>query len=500
MPKIPNNLVILEIANNHMGSVDHGKEIIKIFSQFIKKYKKFKFAIKFQYRNLNTFIRNDINLESNKHIKRFKDTELSLNQFKKLVNFAKSKGFLTMCTPFDEESVDNIIRHNFNFIKVASCSSNDWPLLEKIANTHLPVVVSIAGLDEYKIDNLITFLKNRNKDFIIQHCIGEYPTPLSRMNLNQIDFLQNRYPDIRFGFSTHENPDDITLIQMALSKGAVSFEKHVGVPTKQWPLNLYSANPDQTDRWLSAGSTALKILGKSVKRYIPSTEEKDSLLSLQRGVIVKNKLPANSKINLSDLKLAFPPEKNQLLASDLSKYNAIYLKKQKSSNQPLFKHEVRIVNLREKTLDYANKLKKIIIKSKVSFPPNICLELSHHYGLEKFSKFGITMYTLINRNYCKKIIILIKGQLHPEQYHKKKEETFHILFGKLFVKINNRQMILHTGDIITIKPGDKHTFWCKQDCVFEEISSRHILDDSYYSDKSILKNKDRKSFINLFLD
>ena len=59
-------------------------------------------------------------------------------------------------------------------------------------------------------------------------------------------------------------------------------------------------------------------------------------------------------------------------------------------------------------------------------------------------------------------------------------------------------MILHTGDILTIKPGDKHTFWCKQDCVFEEISSRHILDDSYYSDKSILKNKDRKSFINLF--
>lgn len=488
------------MANNHMGSLDHAINIIKKYSLFIKKYKRFNFAIKFQYRDLNTFIRTDLDISSNKHIKRFLDTKLTIDQFKKIKNYARSKKFLTMCTPFDEKSVDHIVKHKFDFIKIASCSSNDWPLLEKISLTELPIIISIAGLSEIQVDNLITFLKNRKKDFIIQHCVGEYPTPLSRMHLNQIDFLQNRYSEIRFGFSTHENPDDNSLIQIALSKGAVSLEKHIGVPTSKWPLNSYSANPEQIDNWLSAGNKALITLGKSVKRYTPSSIEKNSLLSLQRGVFLKKKLTINSKIDLQDLKFAFPPEKNQLLASDLSKYNSLILKKNKLPNQPLFKEDVKIVNLRNETLKYANLIKKIIQKSGVSFPSNVTLELSHHYGLENFNKFGITMYTLINRNYCKKLIILIKGQIHPEQYHKKKEETFHVLFGKLFVKINGQQKLLRSGDIITIKPGDKHSFWCKEDSIFEEISSRHVSKDSFYVDPNISKNKNRKSFIKLYLD
>lgn len=500
MSKIPNNLIIFEIANNHMGSVAHAKKIISEYSIFINKFKKFNFAIKFQYRDLKTFIRKDIDIDKNKHIKRFIDTKLTLDQFKKIKNYAKSKKFLTMCTPFDEPSVDHIIKHKFDFLKIASCSSNDWPLLERISSTKLPIIISVAGLNESQIDNLITFLKNRKKDFIIQHCVGEYPTPLSRMHLNQIDFLQKRYPDTRFGFSTHENPNNKSLIRIALSKGAVSLEKHVGVPTAKWPLNLYSANPQQTDDWLSAGNETLITLGKSIKRYTPSAIEKNSLLSLQRGVFVKKKLSKNSKIQLHDLKFAFPPEKNQILTSDLSKYSSLILKKNKLPNEPLFKKDLIIVNLRDQTLKYANRIKKIILKSGVSFPTDITLEISHHYGLEKFNKYGISMYTLINRNYCKKLIILIKGQTHPEQYHKKKEETFHILFGKLFVKVNGYESLLRSGDMITIKPGDKHIFWSKEDCIFEEISSRHIIKDSYYTDPDITKNKDRKSFIKIYLD
>ena len=68
-------------------------------------------------------------------------------------------------------------------------------------------------------------------------------------------------------------------------------------------------------------------------------------------------------------------------------------------------------------------------------------EISHHYGLDKFNKFGLVMITVLNRDYCKKILVLFPGQKHPEQWHNVKEETFHILFGKINLKDYIRQFI-----------------------------------------------------------
>ena len=114
-------------------------------------------------------------------------------------------------------------------------------------------------------------------DFIIQHCVGEYPTPTKNMNLNQIDYLRQRHPEVQFGFSTHEDPSDTRLVQMAVAKGAVSFEKHVGIPTVEWPLNLYSADLDQTRTWLLAAREAKEACGELTKRYEPTSEERNSL-------------------------------------------------------------------------------------------------------------------------------------------------------------------------------------------------------------------------------
>ena len=68
---------------------------------------------------------------------------------------------------------------------------------------------------------MISFFEHRSVDFSLQHCVGEYPTPLENMNLNQIDHLRERHPDVRFGFSTHESPDNTDLVRMAIAKGAV---------------------------------------------------------------------------------------------------------------------------------------------------------------------------------------------------------------------------------------------------------------------------------------
>ena len=85
-------LVIFEIANNHMGSINHATSIIKKFYSLSKNYrKKIDFAIKFQYRDSKTFIHNSYKNSENKHVKRFESTFLTKIEWKKILYYSKKK-------------------------------------------------------------------------------------------------------------------------------------------------------------------------------------------------------------------------------------------------------------------------------------------------------------------------------------------------------------------------------------------------------------------------
>jgi len=125
-------LFIFEMANNHSGELEHGLKIIRDISKVAKKYD-FSFAFKFQYRDLDTFIHSDYHSRTDiKYVKRFAETALNEDDFLKLKKEIESEGLMTICTPFDEVSVDKIVKHQYDVLKIASCSFTDWPLLEKI--------------------------------------------------------------------------------------------------------------------------------------------------------------------------------------------------------------------------------------------------------------------------------------------------------------------------------------------------------------------------------
>ena len=494
-----NDLIIFEMANNHMGDLSHGKKIIQKYSKFIKQYK-YKFAFKLQFRHLDTFIRPDYKNRNDLHyIKRFKDTKLSELQFKILVNEIKKNKFKSISTPFDEKSVDLIKKFQLDYVKVASCSFADWPLLEKISSTlSIPIILSTAGAKLIDIDNVVSFLKNRKKYFSLMHCVGEYPTKNKNLNLKQISFLKNRYENIPVGYSSHEDPNDFSNIKIALSQGATIFEKHVGIETNKFSLNKYSMNFVQTAHWLASYKDTLIALGHYQKSKIKNLNEIQSLNALKRGVFFNKFIKKGDEIKLNDVFFAFPPENKQLLANDFSKYLKIYANKNFEKNEPAYLKNLKIKNSRNDILNIKNKITNFIKKSGVEITKNVELEISHHYGIENFYKFGLSMFTLINRDYCKKILVLLPGQTHPRQFHKIKEETFNVLNGKLVLNIDGKLFSLKKGDIITIKPLQKHKFFTKEGCVIEELSTTHKKNDSFYTDKKIQNNKNRKTIVNFW--
>ena len=221
------------------------------------------------------------------------------------VGAVKRRGLVAMCTPFDEASVDKIVDMNFDVIKIASCSANDWPLLEKAASAGMPMIVSTGGLTLDQVDDVVSLLEHRGSDFALMHCVSIYPTPDEACNLGNIASFRARYPGRVIGWSTHENPADTVPIGVAAALGAEMFERHVGVATDTVKLNAYSATPEQIDDWIAAWKKVRTLRGSEV-RQAALPEEREAIDGLRRGVFARGPIEANATLMRDDVYFAFP--------------------------------------------------------------------------------------------------------------------------------------------------------------------------------------------------
>ena len=493
-------LVIFEMANNHMGNVEHGLKVIEEIRKASKDFP-FKFAFKFQYRQLDSFIHPDFKDRMDiKYVKRFSETRISEADFLRMKEAVVAAGFIPICTPFDEASVDLIEKHDFAVIKIASCSFTDWPLIERIAKSDKPIIASTAGAALEDIDKVVSFFQHRNKKFALMHCVAAYPTADEGLELNQISLFKKRYPNVVVGYSTHEKPGNYSAVKMAIAKGARILERHVAVPTEKYKINAYSSTPAQVKEWLTAAQQAYSMCGVAGQRPTFSDAETSSLKALRRGVFVSREIKKGERITPADIFLAIPTVDDQVTANDISKYVDYIAEKDIALRNPVLFSEVNRVDNREKIYAIVLQVKKVLQDGNVRVPGMLDLEISHHYGVDRFNEVGCTLINFINREYCKKLIVVVPGQSHPEQYHHKKEETFHVLHGEVEFIMDGKKSIGKPGDIVVVERGTKHIFSSKTGAIVEEISSTHYKDDSFYTDPEIAKNKQRKTTITYWMD
>jgi sialic acid synthase SpsE len=312
------DLFVLELANNHWGDVNRGLRIIKEFGT-VARYNNVRAAIKLQFRDVDTFIHKDfLNRGDIRYIKKTLDTRLSREDTAALVEATRRANCTRVATPFDEKSVELCVELGIEIIKVASSDVTDWPLLEKIARTHKPVIVSTGGTSLNDMDNMVLFFQHRNIPLAINHCVSLYPAEDADLQLNQIDFLKNRYPGHAIGLSTHEYHDWRSSIMIAYAKGARTFERHVDIKTEDRPFSPYCSTPEQIAEWFQAFNKAREMCGAPGTEKAPSTKnETDYLTTLIRGVYAKHDLPAGHILTPNDYYLAIPLQKGQLSCREL---------------------------------------------------------------------------------------------------------------------------------------------------------------------------------------
>jgi quercetin dioxygenase-like cupin family protein len=139
-------------------------------------------------------------------------------------------------------------------------------------------------------------------------------------------------------------------------------------------------------------------------------------------------------------------------------------------------------------------------RSKVAVPGQCELEISHHYGIDNFFESGSTVITVVNREYCKRVIVMLPGQSHPEQYHKQKDETYHILHGEILLNLDGVEQANKANDVVVIPRGARHGFSTRTGTVIEEVSSYYTQGDSFYTDAAIESNLNRKTFVSYWMD
>jgi sialic acid synthase SpsE len=312
------DLFVLEIANNHLGDVDRGLQIISTYAQVVR-FNNVRAAMKLQLRDVKNFIHKDFRDRTDiRYIKKTLDTQLSYDGIAKLVQAIRKASCISMATPFDEYSVDLCSELGIQILKLASSDINDWVLIEKIATTKKPVIVSTGGTSLKDIDDLVTFFDNRHIPLAINHCVSMYPSEDHELELNQIDFLRNRYPRHTIGFSTHEYHDWTASTLIAYAKGARTFERHVDIQTDGVKVSPYCSLPEQVDTWFKAFHKAKEMCGApGTQKRMPPQKEISYLDSLVRGVYAKRDLPEGHALTDDDVYLAIPLQKGQISCREL---------------------------------------------------------------------------------------------------------------------------------------------------------------------------------------
>ena len=253
--------IIAEAGINHNGDMQIARRLID------EAKKAGASAVKFQ-----TYITDKRVKKDNPVYGILRKCELSIDDQTKLKKYADQKGIIFFSTPFDEESVDGLVRMGVSLLKIASFDVVNHKLLKKAAAAHLPIIMSRGMATKKELDAAVRILKKSGTDFAILHCVSAYPTEKKDTNLNAIRTLLGAYK-VPIGFSDHTLDIDASVYAIAL--GARIIEKHFTLDRKMdGPDQALSANPQEFARMVGKIREVETMLGSGA--IVMSKVEKGS--------------------------------------------------------------------------------------------------------------------------------------------------------------------------------------------------------------------------------
>lgn len=123
---------------------------------------------------------------------------------------------------------------------------------------------------------------------------------------------------------------------------------------------------------------------------------------------------------------------------------------------------------------------------QIALPPVEPLVLD--FGLGDFERIGLIEYWIANEleaGYCGKYLFVFDGQTCPTHHHREKMETFFVVQGRMRVSLGDRELELGPGDVLPIRPGQRHSFTGVGPALMLELSKPCVVADNVFADRAI---------------
>lgn len=221
--------------------------------------------------------------------------QLTKNDYKRIMAYAKKVGIILFSTPFELEAVDILQSVNVPAYKIAAADITYFPLLKKVAQTRKPIILSAGATTIGEIEEAIKYIKSFGNDkIILLHCILSYPTAQKDINLRMIDSMKQLFPGHPIGLSDHTF--SYLTPALAVMRGAQIVEKHFTVDKSlsDNPDHELGVDPDGLRRLVEAVRLAEVSLGKNHKEPV-ETEQVAKTLA-RRSLTTLVTIPKGTKI------------------------------------------------------------------------------------------------------------------------------------------------------------------------------------------------------------
>jgi sialic acid synthase SpsE len=286
-------LVVAEIGNNHDGSIRQAERLIDAAAEAGAD------AVKFQ-----THIAEAEMLPSTPTPPHFdepryaftKRMELSLDDHLRLRRSAEEHGLIFFSSPFSVPAVELLEELGVQLYKVASGEVTNPPLLERIAATGKPVLLStgMSGIDD--VAGAVAILQPR-VPLVLMQCTSTYPCPPERVNLRAMVTLRERF-GVPVGLSDHT--EGIATSIGAVALGAVCVEKHFTLSKRLYgPDHHSSLEPEDLTRLVASVREVEAALGSPAKERDASLDS--ARATFEKSVVTASAIPAGTTIESSML-------------------------------------------------------------------------------------------------------------------------------------------------------------------------------------------------------
>ena len=294
--------VIAEIGNNHNGSFDRAIELIDLALDAGAD------SVKFQMRHLDqvyrqrTLRKDGEDLGTEYVLDLLRRFELTVDEHRQLAEYCRTKEALYLCTPWDALSVNVLESFGVPAYKVASADLTNLPLLDHLAQTGKPLILSTGMSTPDEVKATVAFLGKRNAQFALLHCNSTYPAPLHDINLKWIEQLRKIHPLV--GYSGHERGINVSLAASAL--GATIIERHFTLDRgMEGPDHAASLTHSELKRLIEGIREIEASLGDGLTRTL-SQGEMINRENLGKSLVAATALAKGTRLTAAHIKVRSP--------------------------------------------------------------------------------------------------------------------------------------------------------------------------------------------------